>query len=199
MSLGVLEVDMRQLDTCDFCGEQPEGVYEAVPDSLGGGPQRLALCASCRETLQSIVDPLLDAADGDASTESSPDAASGSTTQTEQPAGSTDTAADTAADKQTETERSSSASRSEQPDVSMPNDAESTAAATTDESAVSKPDGYAQVLRLLQNRDEAMPREDLRALATNAYDLGDRTFEEAVDAAIENSDVEETADGLRTQ
>jgi hypothetical protein len=60
-----------------------------------------------------------------------------------------------------------------------------------------RPDGYAQVLRLLENRNGGMARDDLRALATNAYDLTERTFEAAVDAAIENGDVEDTSGGLR--
>jgi hypothetical protein len=219
MSLGVLGVDMRQLDTCDFCGEQPEGVYEVVPGTIAGGPQRLALCASCRDTLQSVVDPLLDAAERGPRAESS----------TSSPADS---------DQHSEPERGPTASRADQPDISMPNGSESSDDAAAEDTAVEdaaaagsatehsaaeesttedataresaadesgstespaeKPDGYAQVLRLLQNRNEAMPRADLRALATNAYDLGDRTFEDAVDAAIENGAVEETADGLRT-
>jgi len=51
---------MRQLDSCDFCGERAEGVFEVVPGSAAGGARRLALCSDCRETLQSVVDPLLD-------------------------------------------------------------------------------------------------------------------------------------------
>jgi len=54
------------------------------------------------------------------------------------------------------------------------------------------------VIRLLQNREGAMPRADLRSLATNAYDLRERTFEDALEAAVENGDVEETSGGLRT-
>jgi hypothetical protein len=204
MSLGVHCPDMRQLDTCDFCGEQPEGVYEVVPEAIAGGPQRLALCASCRDTLQSVVDPLLDAAERGAGAESSSSASENSGQQSEPAPAST-------------------SNRPEQPDIAMPSGTESSddaaveeAAAeerarddsTTEESSAAesqatesparKPDGYAQVLRLLQNRNEAMAREDLHALATNAYDLDSRTFEQAVDAAVENGEVEETADGLRT-
>jgi hypothetical protein len=197
MSLGVLGDGMRQLDTCDFCGEQPEGVYEVVPESIADGPQRLALCVSCRDTLQSVVDPLLDgAAGGSADEPSHSDAGSEAAPRTESTAEPAGTETETAGGAQTGPERSSS-----QPDASLSNETESAESTATDETAetpAEKPDGYAQVLRLLQNRDEAMPREDLRALATNAYDLDGRTFENAVDAAVENGDVEEAADGLRT-
>jgi len=53
---------MRQLHSCDFCGEEAAGVYEAVPPELSPTEteqRRVALCPACRETLEAVVDPLL--------------------------------------------------------------------------------------------------------------------------------------------
>jgi hypothetical protein len=226
---------MRQLDTCDFCGDAPEGVYEVVPASVGGGPKRLALCADCRETLQTVVDPLLDAASTAATTESEGDRAT--TVDANAQSASTDsgtdsgTAIDDAMDAGAESADDASTAdaaddaaaasgtddgvtidagdgrevvESERADDAAGADgAEDVAGADASDAAAGgsparRPDGYAQIIRLLQNRDGAMPRDDLRALATNAYDLGGREFETALDAAVENGDVEETDSGLRT-
>jgi hypothetical protein len=246
---------MRQLDTCDFCGAAADGVYEVVPASVAGDPKRLALCADCRTTLQSVVDPLLDAADstttapdtsagGDASaTTADADAESSTTAADSEPAtgGEMDVEGETVADSGTAVDDALDAAgatddrsgadgddavdaappdepdsspadhtdgitieaESEQADVEPAengdaNAAEGTETQASEASRTPRPDGYAQIVRLLQNRDGAMPREDLRVLATNAYDIGGRQFEDAVDAAVETGDVEETADGLRT-
>jgi len=194
---------MRQLDTCDFCADAADGVYEVVPASVAGESRRLALCADCRATLQSVVDPLLDAADRDATPNSDPEPEPESKSGAESERND-----DTNSD---DSDASASASDAEAGEDSIviesgSDSAEETADAdeeTTDESGGEsgrerRPSGYGQVVRLLQNRDGAMPREDLRALATNAYDLGGREFEDAVEAAVENGDVEESPDGLRT-
>ncbi|WP_353634790.1 hypothetical protein ABSL23_03950 [Halobacterium sp. NMX12-1] len=186
---------MRQLDTCDFCADAADGVYEVVPASVAGESRRLALCADCRATLQSVVDPLLDAApeaESESESESDPepnpdrdqrDDADADTSK------SADSAAESGDDEDGIVIESGSGDKQEGAE-----DAED----ADDGQAERRPSGYGQVIRLLQNRDGAMPREDLRALATNAYDLGGREFEDAVEAAVENGDVEESPDGLRT-
>jgi hypothetical protein len=51
---------MRELSTCDFCGDTAAGVYEVVPaDVPGVDARRMVLCEACRDTLSDIVDPLL--------------------------------------------------------------------------------------------------------------------------------------------
>ncbi|GGL48100.1 hypothetical protein [Halocalculus aciditolerans] len=57
--------------------------------------------------------------------------------------------------------------------------------------------GYRKVVRLLSNREGTMSRGDLRALAMNAYALDKAEFENAVDAALQTGDLEETGGGLR--
>jgi hypothetical protein len=190
---------MRQLDTCDFCGGAPEGVFEVVPGDIEGGPVRLALCASCRGTLASVTDPLLDADRRDTSGQGT---ATESTDPSLEPASSeptTDEAPDTANASASGDGAAETDDADEREDTT---DAGSDSGVTIESqgggSPARRPDGYAQLLRLLQNRDGAMPKSDLRALATNAYDLSAETFEAAVEAAVENGDVEETASGLRT-
>ncbi|WP_232703213.1 hypothetical protein [Halobacterium wangiae] len=192
---------MRQLDSCDFCGERPEGVFEVVPGSAAGGARRLALCSACRETLQSVVDPLLDDANRTAASSDDPGAAD-SPDEDPDPRGANDTQdsareADAVPDAEPAAETDAARESASERDADSEGiTIQSGGSATSSEQR--RPDGYAQVIRLLQNREGAMPRDDLRALATNAYDLRERTFEDAVEAAVENGDVEETNGGLRT-
>jgi hypothetical protein len=54
---------MRQLRNCDFCGGDAAGVYEVLPPELSpteAEQRRLVLCADCAETLETVVDPLLE-------------------------------------------------------------------------------------------------------------------------------------------
>lgn len=213
---------MRQLDSCDFCGDEPEGVFEVVPASVAGDARRLALCADCRATLQSVVDPLLAAveagesmggaqAGADESTETDDASHELDATPTEEPepevsdvSTSPDDGVTIDAGGSSDGEESDATAEPDAAGGSTGLGKSSTTGnpGTTGESSrrrERKPEGYAKVLRLLQNRDGAMPREDLRALATNAYDLEGRQFEDVVDAAVENGDLQETGDGLQTE
>ena len=54
---------MRQLRACDFCGDDAAGVYEVLPSELSpteAEQRRVVLCENCLETLETVVDPLLD-------------------------------------------------------------------------------------------------------------------------------------------
>ncbi|MCF2164415.1 MULTISPECIES: hypothetical protein [Halobacterium] len=163
---------MRQVDTCDFCGDAPDGVFEVVPAANPSGPVRLALCDGCKTTLETVTDPLRGADDHD-----------GAATDTDH------SGSDPAADSPATPPTSPQAASSDAAGITIED--------STDDAAASRPDGYAQVLRLLENRDDDMPRGDLRALATNAYGLTADSFQTAVDAAIENGDVAADGDGLR--
>ena len=58
---------MRQVRTCDFCGDDASGVYEPLPSSIPDAP-RMLLCEACRDRLSSVVDPLLARIEGQADT-----------------------------------------------------------------------------------------------------------------------------------
>ncbi|GAA0261501.1 hypothetical protein [Halobacterium noricense] len=190
---------MRQLDTCDFCGDAADGVYEVVPASVAGESRRLALCTDCRATLQSVVDPLLDAAGSPPA--AAPGAEDKSVTES---AERTDDDSEIDAAESADSTAESDADDGIVIESGSADDQEATGTEGGDEADTGgtqskrRPSGYAQVIRLLQNRDGTMPRDDLRALATNAYDLGGREFKEAVEAAVENGDLEESPAGLRT-
>ncbi len=186
---------MHQLDTCDFCGDAADGVYEVVPASVAGESRRLALCTDCRATLQSVVDPLLDAAGSPPAAAPEPETEPVQRTDDDietDAADSASSAVESDADDGIVIE-SGSGDESGEREAADSDDAD-----TSSTQSKRRPSGYAQVIRLLQNRDGAMPRDDLRALATNAYDLGSREFDEAVEAGVENGDLEESPAGLRT-
>jgi hypothetical protein len=71
---------MRQLRRCDFCGGDAAGVYEVLPPELDpteAEQRRVVLCADCADTLETVVDPLLDRLGvdtGDGGAEADPDA-----------------------------------------------------------------------------------------------------------------------------
>lgn len=53
---------MRQLRTCDFCGDDSVGTFEIVPSELNpteAEQRRIVLCADCQPTLEELLEPLL--------------------------------------------------------------------------------------------------------------------------------------------
>ena len=54
---------MRQLRSCDFCGDDAAGVYEVLPPELSpteAEQHRVVLCSDCVGTLEAVVNPLLE-------------------------------------------------------------------------------------------------------------------------------------------
>ncbi|MFB6078759.1 MAG: hypothetical protein ABEJ80_07265 [Halarchaeum sp.] len=183
---------MRQLDTCDFCGDPADGVYEVLPDGVDADERRLVLCTHCHEVLAGVVGPLVAALDGDTSGGVTPsnDPSPGASADAS-PSPPADGRPD--ADAPADVEARDAAADADVSEAAAATAAASSATATSDD----RPEGYAKVVRLLRNRPEAMSRADLTELATGAYDLSERDVEAAVDAAVENGHVEETSAGLR--
>ncbi|AGB17696.1 hypothetical protein Halru_3130 [Halovivax ruber XH-70] len=53
---------MRQLRTCDFCGDDAVGTFEIVPPELHpteAEQRRVVLCGDCQPTLEELLEPLL--------------------------------------------------------------------------------------------------------------------------------------------
>lgn len=67
---------MRELRTCDFCGQDAVGVFEVLPPELtpAEDQQRVVLCSHCRETLTEVIAPLLTRLGTDADVEVPDDA-----------------------------------------------------------------------------------------------------------------------------
>jgi hypothetical protein len=58
---------MREVSTCDFCGGEAAGTFEVVPAERhpNGDGRRMVLCPGCRDTLASVLEPLLAGTAGD--------------------------------------------------------------------------------------------------------------------------------------
>ncbi|WP_435100706.1 hypothetical protein [Halarchaeum sp. P4] len=207
------EVDAaeRRLVLCADCRDTLSGVVEPLLDALEA---RDADAAASREPSVTVeptasadtptVEPTPDATSSDADVsadvdelepETEADVGAGEADETDAAsdgAGVAATPADSSAAEPADTDDA-------EQDDSEPNDAEP----SDGESAVStaanaaRPTGYRRVVRLLRNRPAAMTRTDLAELAEGAYDLSAREVEAVVDVAIENGDLEETAEGLR--
>lgn len=217
---------MRELSACDFCGGEAAGVYEVVPGDIPGvSARRMVLCEGCRDTLADIVDPLLDAgrAGGRAkakrgsevshsATMSEPESESAAVPE---PATEPDAAAesDAAADSTPEPDAGASVDpepaaepeSESKPDPEpapepgpQPADGESAEPAAAEPEPVERPAEYGKVVRLVENRDDGIPRSDLEELATSAYGLSHGDVEEAIDFALEHGTFEETSSGLKT-
>jgi hypothetical protein len=191
---------MRELQACDFCGADPVGVYEPLPDRLAADQPRVALCADCRDTLRRVL-ASLDAdggAEGDGATDG--DAADNDATDADDatdaespPAGRDGTSAPADPTDDAVTIDPAARERGDADDPSVETDADNPADADT----TARPPGYANVLRLVRNREESLPRDELEAVASSAYDVTAAEAQRAVDAAIENGDLREADGAIR--
>ena len=177
---------MPQLRSCYFCGAVSDSLreYEVVPERLvaSGESRSAVLCSTCREKLQRVLGPLVEAAEssttggpdsgaagiGDVTFESA-DATGGDAPATDGQDGGTDDETITVTERDTDTAAESETSDGDD--------------GTGDDRDV--PDGYYKVLRLLQNREFPMERADLTALVTGAYDVSEPECERILETAIE--------------
>lgn len=219
---------MRELSACDFCGGEAAGVYEVVPGDIPGvSARRMVLCDGCRDTLADIVDPLLDAGRAGGRAKAERSSGSQPAASADEDGRTGELAADTEMDAEAETEPGAGpdsepdaapgpaadpesaaepeAAPSVDPGSESTPDAEpvpESNAEPDDESAeperVERPAEYGKVVRLVENRDAGIPRDDLEELATSAYGLSHVDVEEAIDFALEQGTFEETSSGLKT-
>lgn len=217
---------MRALRSCDFCGEQAVGTFEMVPEELEpteAERRRVVLCESCKETLQTLIEPLIDRAGGNADSQGTPskDRTTGETPpegeSTAAGTGSTDLIGASADedgsllgttdetdpdDSGSEAAVAASSRQGESETDSKPDGAESATSAESSESSQSqsgeRPDNYGQVLRLLRNREFPMTREEIVTIATSAYQLDSRNVQAVIDEAIDRGEFVE-ADGQLQQ
>lgn len=205
---------MRALRSCDFCGEQAVGTFEVVPEELDpteAERRRVMLCESCKDTLQTLIEPLIERAEGTTDGGQEPQASTQAETAADED--STNDLIGSSADEDgsllggtgdKSPERSGSedaddtdAETSTTPDGEGTN-TESDASSQTGQSSGTvksdKPDNYGQVLRLLRNREFPMTREEVVTIATSAYQLDARNVQAVIDEAIDRGEFVE-ADG----
>ena len=210
---------MRALRSCDFCGERAVGTFEVVPEELDpteAERRRVMLCESCKDTLQTLIEPLVDRAGGTTDGRREPQASDGteaasSRAGTATNGDSTNDLIESSADEDGSLlggtddeppEASGSGAAVDAEASTSPDDentgSESGASAQTAQSAETvksdKPDNYGQVLRLLRNREFPMTREEIVTIATSAYQLDARNVQAVIDEAIDRGEFVE-ADG----
>lgn len=182
---------MREVRECDFCGANATGVYDVLPSEVG--ERRVLLCDGCRETLTSVVDPLVDALDGGAggaSGEPSVERADEDAVGNPDAGGTGSEATETAGDGGARAAGGSGGSGSAGAGV----DAGGSRATRTRKGA---PRGYRKVLRFLENREFPMDRDDAEAMAADAYDLDVEQVGDVIDHAIKHGRLREATGELR--
>lgn len=191
---------MRQVRTCDFCSDDAAGLYEPSPPSVPDGP-RLLLCEGCRDRLSSVVDPLVAALEGDAE----PDTGSQATPPS--PDDGNEAPAREADERPRAGRRTAGAGEAGQTagageaasDPTLPPDERSVEPATAETGQVNEsrdaggrsqgeragaPTGYRKVMRLLENRELPMDRQEAVDLAAEAYELDGEEVSAAIDHAV---------------
>lgn len=186
---------MREVRTCDFCGADATGVYEVVPEE-----RRMLLCDGCRDTLASVVDPLLDALDGASTLDASDDAPDGAPER--------DDAGERAAED-TDPGGGKTGRTGRSPDDGAPADAAGDGARTDREGGSAAeaggrpvnergpPRGYRKVVRFLENRDLPIDREEAEALAVDAYGMEPGAVSAAIDHAVKHGRLRDVDGELR--
>lgn len=205
---------MRALRNCDFCGDQAVGTFEIIPDELDpteAERRRVVLCDSCKDTLQTLIEPLIERAGRNADRQRSPENGESSATGDETDTGEdrTNDLIESSSDEDGSLlgETDDASPEGSAPEDSDPEGTEDDGERSSDESDASsqtaqssesvkndRPDNYGQVLRLLRNREFPMTREEVVAIATSAYQLDARNVEAIIDEAIDRGEFAE-ADG----
>ncbi|MEF8840112.1 MAG: hypothetical protein V5A62_00605 [Haloarculaceae archaeon] len=170
---------MREVRTCDFCGEEAAGTFEAVPaerDPSGDG-RRLVLCTGCRDTLASVLEPLLDgAAAGDSAGAGAGPGADGTS-----PAGGGGDPTAAGSDGGTTGD----------------DEGAETAGGGSRSPGRGTPRGYRKVMRFLENRDLPVDREEAETLAAEAYEMDPGAVSAAIDHAVKHNRLREVSGELR--
>lgn len=194
---------MREVSTCDFCGEEAAGTFEVVPperDPAGEG-RRLVLCPDCRDTLGAALEPLVERS---ADTGAAPaETGTGTTTVVAEPGDRPDESATDPAD--------AGAGPDEGPGQKPATDGVPSGDDAADTSAGGEgvegdgrqeatrrgaPPGYRKVMRFLENRQFPMDREEAETLAAEAYEMDPEAVSAAVDHAVRHDRLREVSGDL---
>lgn len=185
---------MPDLEACYFCGGVDGVTREPVlADDVvdpGVDPPTVALCPTCRDRLDAIVDQLHPPG-GDNGAPESDEAADGPTTIDVQPG---DTTEEPTAEPDDAPDTDPVAGDDDPPDRGVTIDTDDT---SDDQAVDDRPDGYGKVLRFLRNRELPMARPTVVELVGSAYDLRHDEVEAALDYAIDHDTLTETDGDIR--
>ncbi|PSQ08688.1 hypothetical protein BRC93_14550 [Halobacteriales archaeon QS_5_70_15] len=212
---------MREVRTCDFCDEEAAGTFEVVPperDPSGEG-RRMVLCPTCRDTLDSVLEPLLDreGTEGVPETTAEP----GTTTVVAEPAGDEpagdepagdepepspgDGAGGNGRDRGPASDGASPENRGPRGDVESGEsggeptggDLEEPLGGRPRSARSGTPSGYRKVVRFLEGREFPMDREEAETLAAEAYGIDRQAVAAAIDHAVKHDRLREAGGKLR--
>ena len=204
---------MREVNSCDFCGEAAAGTFQVVPperDPTGEG-RRMVLCGGCRDTLGDVLDPLLGGAHagggdreetGSATTVvAEPERESETPGRDGSPAGGGRASVGEASAGTTTDADLGEALGEEMPGGASPSG--------TDDGGVEErgggsrsagrgtPRGYRKVMRFLENREFPMDREEAETLAAEAYGMDRESVSAVIDHAVKHNRLREASGDLR--
>jgi hypothetical protein len=162
---------MREVRACDFCGAGAAGVFEVLPAGIDGEARRMLLCESCRDTLDGVVSPLLDALDGVAST----DEGVGADPATPEPGESEPAEANGGTETDPAVQETGGRSLRNQNGT---------------------PKGYSKVMRFLEGREFPMERATAEELVAEAYGMETETVGAAIDHAAKHGRLREASGKL---
>ncbi|ELY45249.1 hypothetical protein [Natronorubrum sulfidifaciens] len=215
---------MRALRTCDFCGDDAAGTFELIPPELeptDTEQRRVVLCPDCKAHLEDLLEPLLARLDGDSAEPPTETATAHVDEQTprtaDDEAGSDSNGTDSHATLTLEDgitfdaagTREGAATTDAEPtesptaeDSTTTADAAEATADPAEEPASNDtrrrpPNGYGNVVRLLQNRELPMARSAVEGLAAGAYDLESHEVDAIIDYALETEEFVEERGELR--
>ncbi|SEO61038.1 hypothetical protein SAMN04487948_103481 [Halogranum amylolyticum] len=206
---------MREVQSCDFCGDDAVGTFEVVPDDLFSSDtdqRRVALCDHCRTTLEGVLEPFIrrdaDAVVNDEAADAEPTV---STTEADE------TGADDA-DRSSTSAAVDPTARAEGIAIGREGDSETVEGGETDESDPlstddgvgvvdedadeaseigEEPDQFRTVMRLLSNREFPVDRAAFEELTAGAYELEDEHVARIVDHAVDRGVVVDDAGTLK--
>ena len=205
---------MSRLAACYFCGtalDAPVESYPVVPAALApteAEQRTVTLCDGCREKLGTVVEHVVAAAESEAADEGVGLSAAGApadgseTGVSVDPEPTTETAGGT--ESREDSEETPERLADDDSVEAGPGDAEESnegeaEAEADDEGGDAQPTGaaaagvtpaaYNRVVKLLQNREFPVDIEEMRTLATNAYDLDPGEFDAIVEALAEREPV----------
>ncbi|MDY6819358.1 MAG: hypothetical protein SVG88_11910 [Halobacteriales archaeon] len=210
---------MPDLASCYFCGTIAGSVSERpiadAPDAPPELDRTILLCQSCREKLDTILEPVFDQESTDTSgqstadttpdTASNPDPEDASMTWPEakpsqRRADRDDTHQSTTASPELDRDGNAQETDKEEPTpepdepAAKSGDENEDATESTKPRAEELPDGTRQVLRLLRNREFPVNRAEIEEVARNAYEL-DRNESRRVIEALIDHDILREVDG----
>ncbi|MFB6353793.1 MAG: hypothetical protein ABEJ92_06875 [Halobacteriales archaeon] len=214
---------MERLDACYFCGTAADAPLQEVsisPRDRRGEPDAavtVTLCPTCEDKLERVLAGVFDhvesrdsggarpATDEAADDPEAAPAGGGRIDRIDVGSGAADGTPDASPPAERSGDAKPSASDAREAAAAADRDdaegdesrahARATAGGPAGLDGVSV-DEYNRVMRLLKNREFPMPRSTFVDLATSAYDLGEATVEQVLDAVIDRGGLVERGDEL---